>query len=151
MSAQTQSEVTRRLHGVTSRIRKLDAVFGSGDHANWWNAFKRGPIEYWLTYYFGNDEVGLWEAIHSRIADILDARLLTAAQRTAEIRKQIMELEAELKAAKLKQTVQDQVNDTLQNLASRKREMPPRLVKKRDNQRSKDRGKTESAFVDACV
>ena len=151
MPARNQSEVTRRLQGVTSRIRKLDAVFGSGDHANWWNAFKRGPITYWLTYYFGNDEVGLWEAIHSRIADILDARLLTAAQRTAEIRKRVMELEADLKAAKLKQKVQDQVNETLQNLASRQREMPPRLVEIRDNQRNRDRGETKSAFVDACV
>lgn len=151
MSARTQSEVTRRLQKVTSRIRKLDAVFGSGDHANWWNAFKRGPIEYWLKYYFGNDEVGLWEAIHSRIADILDARLLTAAQRTAEIRKRVIELEAELKSAKLNQRVQDQVNETLQNLASRKRQMPPRLIKIRNKQMDKDRGEAESAFLDACI
>tara|TARA_B100000963_G_scaffold342981_1_gene344357 strand:- start:55 stop:480 length:426 start_codon:yes stop_codon:yes gene_type:complete len=135
-----QATVTRDVQLVKKRIRELDEIFGKSDRANWWKAFRQGPITYWLRYYFGNDEVGLWEAIDAKIADIINDSLKTSAERIAEIEKRLTILDAEITSAKALQRSQTRNHTELTALAKRDRAMPKRL-----------QDKVEGAFVDFCV
>lgn len=138
MEGGSQLSQTKQLQELRARIRKLDAIFTNG-HANWWQAFRNGFFTYWLPYYFNNDEVALYEAVLARIGDLINGKLTEAAARTAEIKKRLEILEAELKEARVQLGAQESVNDSLQNIASRNRAMPERLVKIRDRERHNDR------------
>jgi len=139
-----QLQTTQALQRVHARIRKLDAIFGPSGKAKWWNAFKQGPLTYWLRYYFGNDEVGLWEAVHATIADILDNNLKTTSERAGELQKRLMVLESETESTKKMRDAQMIFHNKLLALAKKERKMPERL------QRISD-GEIAGAFVDWCL
>lgn len=122
----TQLEATKRVQKLRSQIQQLDAIF-KNNHANWWKAFKQGPLTFWIPYFFTGDEIGLWQAVDSHISDLLENEVTDEAQYTGEIKKELETLEAKLNGTRIKFRVQEQANKSLQNIAKRPRKMPNRL------------------------
>ena len=93
----TQVAATKRMQKVRAHVHRLDQIFDSkSGKASWWRSFKEGPIKFWLAYFFQDDEIRLWEAIHSHIHDLLDEELVVLVKRTGEIEARLKKLDAEL-------------------------------------------------------
>ena len=96
----TQLEATKRVQKLRSQIQQLDAIF-KNNHANWWKAFKQGPLTFWIPYFFTGDEIGLWQAVDSRISDLLVNEVTDEARYTAELKKELETLEAKLNGTRI--------------------------------------------------
>lgn len=103
----SQAQLTRERQRVLARIARLNQVFDEDGQAKWWNAFKRGPLTYWLPYYFDNDEIGLWDVIYAKISDILQDKMQASSERSGELKKRLTVLETELKLLQAQKNSQD--------------------------------------------
>ena len=157
----SQAQLTRERQRVLARIARLNRVFDEDGQAKWWNAFKRGPLTYWLPYYFDNDEIGLWDVIYAKISDILKDKMKASSERSGEIKKRLTALEADLKVIRAEYEAKKIVIETDLKLAQAQKNSQDtdhdlylarldKHLENREERRSKVGSKTTvtGAFVD---
>lgn len=125
---------TKHVHFLKAKVAKLDRIFNAAGEASWWAAFRQGIFDFWLPTFFSNDEVQLWKLVNARITDILDGSLTSVTERSAELKKRLTNLEAQLKETQRQSVAADHDKKVIEHMFEERRGMPPRLKRMDDEQ-----------------